>query len=172
MKFEDIDGVLHYIMSKTEGVRVDFEKEKLEKTLSLLKKFVHNPKVTSPEIKSYNTDSLRAWKERHPRNKIGNQDAYSIELFDFDYNVVYFVEFGDIHSNNSFAMEIDMVRMTEHEIKSNTEAVELLKEYNREVEYDTMNDAWNYHRQYHSMQDRKAERNSEIVKMFKNFKIY
>lgn len=172
MKFENIEDLLEYLVRKTENGDIQFEHSTFSKTRNLLTRFPHNPRLTEPEIRSYNTPSLVQFKKSHPYNKVVNPFAKAITMFDFDNSVVYFVEFGDLESDGRFLIEVEGCdMMDDHEIKSNAEAEELLKEYNREVEYDYMNDSVSYGREYQWMKEKKAERNSEIVRMFENFTI-
>lgn len=169
-KFENIDSVLEYLVRKTDA-GVKFNHDMFSKTQNLLTKFVHNPRLSEPEIRSYNTPSLIQFKKRHPYNKVVNSSAKSIIMFNFDESVVYFVEFGDLESDGRFLVEVDACDMVTHEIKSDDEAKALLEEYKREVEYDYMNDSITYSREYEWMKGKKAEKNSEIVRMFENFTI-
>ena len=162
--------MLEYLVRKTdEGVQ--FEHDVFSKTQNLLTRFVHNPRLSEPEIRSYNTPSLIQFKKTHPYNKVVNSFAKAIIMFDFDESVVYFVEFGDLESDGKFLVEVDACDMATHEIKSNYEAKALLEEYKREVEYDYMNDSVNYGREYRRMKEKKVERNSKIIRMFENFTI-
>lgn len=170
-RFDGIEGLLEYLVRKTENGDVKFDHDIFYKTEQLLTRFIHNPRLTSPEVRSYNTPSLEMFKKRHPYNKVVNSFAKAITMFDFDDSIVYFVEFGDLASDDVFSIEVEAYEMTSHQIKTNAEAEALLDEYGKEVEYDWMNDSINYHREYDWMKERKAKRDSEIVRMFENFAV-